>query len=260
MLVIKIKFQYICFGIRANSIIPVPDIIHTIETCHMYLQIRRFIFGLSFSVFLILVAVLFNSFQSGRHNPSYSEAGMGHDTLAFNLPFVEVISLSNGKESIDTALSRSVRKILVEGTVDLLDRKYVIETVKSDLTIEVFEQPAVMGYLDSLSKMGKRFRDLGIPDLLWQLFPSKGRYCLLMLYSGKYNSNFQPYHNQRQSMVHNSIINGPGLVNSNLEILLFDRVERKLLEIDQFSTNKDPRVADDLDALLHKALKSIYYR
>ncbi len=221
-----------------------------------YLKVNNILLFFYSTGFLVVVAILFSSFQSQR---SYF-VPMGHDTLAFNLPYAEVFTILNGKDRIDTALSRSVRTILVEGTEALLSRKYVLNTVRDELTIEIFEQPEVTGYLDSLPKMGKRYRDLGIPDLVWQLFPTKGRYCLLMLYNGKYHSDFQPYHYQRQSMVQNRILIGQAKVTSNLVIFLFDRVQQRLLEMDHFSTNNDPRVNDDLDALLHKALKSIYYR
>jgi hypothetical protein len=217
-------------------------------------------FGTKFSIWLIgLSALLMLSFIPAKYAPDFKKDKKQIDTLTIFSSFAHIVANNNVTAYADPSLAIANQKVMDSLILDLLDRKYILESqnlpqINPDQFADLFAQ---------LEQSPKTLNNISSRELLENLnTPCKNKYALLLVYHGQYHPDFPPHYKFNSAVQYNTIAitpNNPTKSTSDLRLLVIDTEQEEVVFYDEINSSKyDPRVKSEVEQMTRNMLKKIY--
>lgn len=207
----------------------------------------------------ILTLILFVKCSSTKYFSGFELSKKYVDTIAIYNPCVYLKSYNFNKQTNDSLASINLSKIISVKAKSILSNKYVINELKiptnSILETDLFN---LFSKLDTT-----QMKEYNIPGFIQSILDkTKERFCLMFFFQGFYSENLQPYENIIRGMQSNTLIiySTSKPFRSDLRILIFDNLNKKLLYYNKNISKYDPRTPETIRQMIFNGLMSIYYK
>lgn len=211
--------------------------------------------------FLILLSfVLLSSFVPTKYAKDFKKRKKEITSFVILKPYVEIIS-DNGHDSlIDTQLVREIGLIIDSIANNLLNNKYIIETLKTPS----LNNNLLYDLLNEIEDMPKTLPQVSYKSIFSEnVLSKKNRYALFISYRSIYNPDFPP-HFKLYNAMNATVVITPKVktrTESDICILLLDTQEEEIVFYDRSITSAyDPRVKSEIEQMTKSMLKQIYYK
>lgn len=219
-------------------------------------------FGTKFGIWLIgLSALLMLSFIPAKYAPGFKKDKKQIDTLTIFSSFAHIVANNNVTAYDDPSLAITNQKVMDSLTLDLLDRKYILESqILPQIIPDQFK-----GLFEQLEQSPKILKKISSRKLLKNLnTPCKNKYAVLLVYQGQYHPDFPPHYKFKSVVQANTIAitpNNPTKSTSDLRLLIIDTEQEEVVFYDGINSSKfDPRVKSEVEQMTRNLLKKIYYK
>jgi hypothetical protein len=209
--------------------------------------------------FSIIALIMHLNCRAEKYVSNFKNIKKSIDTLTILPLNVEIFAIeSDRSKNIDEGLTHDIKEQLTAKTLKMLSRKYIMI---HDSTVIDYNN-AMDSEISELIKLIKSSQNpidgIKIPNVLEDLTSQYSNdFFLLLFFRGHYTIGIQP----EESVVRDKIyIPAQNFAGMELDILMIDKAQQRVLYFEDASTRDDPRLSDLVERIILRAMKTVYYK
>jgi hypothetical protein len=212
----------------------------------MRLDMKKFF---QISIPIIFLFILFGC-NAGRYTSEFKKTKKQIDTLSIFKPYVKV----NTYRGIDSSITNYDRILITGQIFGLLNKKYKLINYDYD-NLDLDELYLRSKEIESTKGIITDFPINTFIDHLDKKIES--RYALIVLYTGSFNTDFEPDYNLTSAIINNTIvINSPAKVNSDITLIIIDTISKEIKYYNHLNSSScDPRKDVEISGITQRLLE-----
>lgn len=214
----------------------------------------------------LLLAITFFTFNSligfsqSKETTDFKTIKKSIDTLTiFTNSYVEAVGPTETR--VDSILELKNSDRISKKVFSILKSKYSLVNAPFKLNKEDLTE--VNEFFSQFDSPQKSLSNIEIPRWLHSRYKNdQGRYILAVFHSGYYNTEYKPHYQINRALSTNTIpLSSLKLNGTRVHIIIADTLTNKILFYTTDKSNSiDPRVPTEIEPLISKLIRPIYYK